>query len=235
MNIIYILSTIILQTQSTYTVEISWDPVTKDTLGNDIIISGYNIYWVDHIANTLEDFGAYKSTSISNSFNIIDLQEGIVYYVAVTAYDLYGNESGLSNIVQVIMPIPDPPAIINPFMRPTGLIGTIIDANSIHLTWNEVTKDSIGLNPAYPDGYRIYVSTDYAVQIYPSQYFGVYNMSVVATEAIVVGLTPDTLHYFAVTAYNETNESAFSDIFQIKLPPIIKIINPMYDFKVYKK
>lgn len=83
-------------------VELTWDHSTSTT------VTGYNVYW--GLAS-----GAYTShvaIPYQNTYILTGLQPN-TYYIAVTAFDQYGNESGYSNEVRVV--------VTGPIQPPGGL------------------------------------------------------------------------------------------------------------------
>ncbi len=93
--------------------QVSWDANTESDL------AGYKVYYgtVSGAYGTSADVGNVTSYQIPSI-----AQEGQTIYVAVTAYDTAGNESGFSNEVSVFVPDSTAPA------PPKGLIARIIDA-----------------------------------------------------------------------------------------------------------
>lgn len=83
-------------------VDASWDEVTEDIENAPENIMGYFIYYDDQsrgeeTINTAPN--AYYNrinTGNSTSIRLNDLEDGITYYFAVTAYDNQGNESEFS-------------------------------------------------------------------------------------------------------------------------------------------
>ena len=75
---------------------VTWNPVDKAT--------GYNIYW-SHAAG-ISNGGSVKITNVSSPHIHSGLENGALYYYAVTAYNEYG-ESGISQEVSAI-PRTDP-------------------------------------------------------------------------------------------------------------------------------
>lgn len=73
------------------TFAMSWDPVTQDISGNNISVSGYNIYW----SSVSGQRGTKIGTVTTNSFKFTETKPG-TYYGTVTAY-LPNSESAQSN------------------------------------------------------------------------------------------------------------------------------------------
>ena len=71
---------------------ISWDPNTEPDL------KGYKIYYGTSPGGYTQIIDVGKKSK----YIIRNLQEGIPYYFAVTAYDTAGNESGFSNEVSIV-------------------------------------------------------------------------------------------------------------------------------------
>lgn len=97
--------------QSTGNIKITWDKNTEADL------AGYKVYRCEKsVANG--DTSAYavvidKKNTIA-SFEWKNLQLGKTYYMAVTAYDNSGNESGFSNEVSQFLKEVEPPKDTTP-------------------------------------------------------------------------------------------------------------------------
>ena len=75
-------------------VTLSWDAPTKNADGTPLTdLAGYKIYYgtSSHAYSTAIDVGNVAKHMVSN------LENGVVYYFAVTAHDTSGNESNFSN------------------------------------------------------------------------------------------------------------------------------------------
>lgn len=83
---------------------LSWDPPTTNADGSPLTdLSGYRIYYgtSSGVYVMTLDVGSVINSTINN------LTDGEIYYFAVTAYDLSGNESDFSNeISKSILGIP---------------------------------------------------------------------------------------------------------------------------------
>ena len=80
-------------------VTLSWDAPTTNADGTPLTdLAGYKIYYgtSSHAYSTAIDVGNVTKHMVSN------LENGVVYYFAVTAYDTSGNESNFSNEVSGI-------------------------------------------------------------------------------------------------------------------------------------
>jgi len=97
--------------QSTGNIKITWDKNTETDL------AGYKVYLCEKsVANG--DTSAYavvvdKKNTVA-SFEWRNLQLGKMYYMAVTAYDNSGNESGFSNEVSQFLKEVEPPKDTTP-------------------------------------------------------------------------------------------------------------------------
>jgi chitinase len=78
-------------------VTLAWDP------NRELDLAGYVAYWGRSSGsyNTSRDVGTQSTTVISG------LQEGVVYYFAVTAYDSDGNQSAFSDELVYAVPVAD--------------------------------------------------------------------------------------------------------------------------------
>lgn len=83
---------------------LTWDPPTTNTDGSSLTdLGGYMVYYGP-------TSGLYENiTDVGNvtTWNVTNLTEGRIFYFAVTAYDISGNESGFSNeVTKTIIGIP---------------------------------------------------------------------------------------------------------------------------------
>ena len=83
---------------------LSWDPPATNADGSPLTdLNGYRIYYgtSSGVYETVIDVGSVITSTVTN------LTDGSLYYFAVTAYDLSGNESDFSNEVKkIILGIP---------------------------------------------------------------------------------------------------------------------------------
>ena len=68
------------------TVTLAWDANTEDDL------AGYKIYY----GTASRDYSNWKVVGNITQYTLEDLDDGVTYYLAATAYDLYNNESAYS-------------------------------------------------------------------------------------------------------------------------------------------
>jgi len=171
---------VVASTNSTTSVTIGWGTVSGAT--------GYYIYRSTDKTGTYEQIGSSTSTSYTDN----RLSAGTTYYYRVAAYNNGGTGSESSFISITTMP-----------NAPTSVVATVNSANSIIVSWKEVSGAT---------GYRIYRSTTSS---------GTYEL-VGTTSAISYtnsGLTLGTTYYYKVSAYNSGGEGSQSDkVSTIALP-----------------
>ncbi len=81
-------------------ITLSWDPPTTNEDGSPLTdLAGYKIYY----GTSSRNYSFYINVGNVNSYTINNLTEGAIYYFAVTAYDISGNESKFSNEVSKII------------------------------------------------------------------------------------------------------------------------------------
>ncbi|NOY59177.1 MAG: T9SS type A sorting domain-containing protein [Calditrichaeota bacterium] len=82
-------------------ITIEWDANQEKDL------AGYRIYW----GTMSRNYQHQADVGMRTQFQINDLQEGMRYYMAVTAVDLWGNESSFSQEIRFVLgeelPLPD--------------------------------------------------------------------------------------------------------------------------------
>ena len=71
--------------------DLAWDANTEPHL------AGYRVYY----GTASREYGIDNSIDVGNTttYRVDSLLEGVTYYIAVTAYDMYGNESDFSDEV----------------------------------------------------------------------------------------------------------------------------------------
>ena len=89
---------------------LAWDDNTEADL------AGYKVY----IGTASQTFSQIVDVGHVTAFTVTDLQEGETYYSAVTAYDIYMNESDFSNEVSTTIPVTAPPPEPEPVNSPPG-------------------------------------------------------------------------------------------------------------------
>jgi len=91
LNIIFVaafLLSFVYSVRAVYSAQVTleWEASSGD-------VAGYNVYQ----GTSSKDYDVTLDVGNWNSVTIADLEDGEVYYFAVTAYDTDGNESGYSN------------------------------------------------------------------------------------------------------------------------------------------
>jgi hypothetical protein len=90
----------VFQTARAADITLSWDPPTENSDGTPLSdLAGYKIYYGTSSGNYTTVVDVMNATI----YTIKNLPEGFTYYFAVTAYDIYGNESEFSNEVSKII------------------------------------------------------------------------------------------------------------------------------------
>jgi hypothetical protein len=90
---------------SAMSVTASWDPVTLNVEEQPEEVAGYFIYWDanervnDDPIDKLSEYPNRQDAGPNESFTLTTLDGSKDYYFAVTAYDLWGNESNFSEEV----------------------------------------------------------------------------------------------------------------------------------------
>lgn len=116
-------------------ISLAWDFLDENVLG-------YRIYWGNHFWQ----FSHYLDVGKSNSATVINLQDSVQYFFAVTAFDYWGNESSFSNQVSNF-PIDSPvysqfqisESYPNPFVIESTLLMTVPEKLDIKIMiYNEI-------------------------------------------------------------------------------------------------
>jgi hypothetical protein len=170
---------LLISTTNAYSAQITiaWNPNSESDL------AGYKMYY----GSSSRNYDSSVDVGSQTSYTLSGLVESETYYIALTAYDISGNESNYSAELVYNVPYTTLPSM------PTGLQATAISKSQIDLSWNAST-DNIGIT-----GYRIYRG---GTQI--------------ATTANTIyqdtGLSPSTTYSYAVSAYDAAgNESGQSN------------------------
>ena len=162
-------------------------------------VSSYRVYR-DNVF-----YAVVSSTNYSNT----SVVAGETYAYAVTAVDIYGNESAKSNTVSVTVPVdvlPSPsegaPSV------PANLSAIAPDNTKVNLAWNASTDDVEVM------GYKIYRDGSYLTQ---TRYISYVN----------TGVTAGRTYSYAVSAFDSAgNESAKSAEVSINVPlSLLSVLN----------
>src|SRR4030042_4199018 len=73
-------------------IRIAWDPNSEPDL------AGYKVYY-GTASGVYNGPGSPMNVGNVNSYRLLDLNPGQIYFIALKAYDTFGNESGYSNEV----------------------------------------------------------------------------------------------------------------------------------------
>ncbi len=107
----------------------SWAPNSESDL------AGYNFFQ----GTTSGSYGPSVDVGNRTTHTALNLQAGLTYYFAVTAYDTSGNESlpslEVSKHIPVLTSDTTPPSI------PTGLVGTMLSTSDVALSWKASTDN----------------------------------------------------------------------------------------------
>lgn len=95
---------------SAETVGLAWNANTESDL------SGYRVY----VGTESRAYRMPIDVGNTTAYEVLDLEAGITYFFAVTAYDTSGNESGFSN--EVTETVEDTSPDTTPPAPPTGLV-----------------------------------------------------------------------------------------------------------------
>ena len=167
-------------------------------------LAGYKVYK----GNSSRNYESSMNVNASTTFTSRELELGVTYYFAVTAYDEVDNESGYSAEVEVMIPLPD----IVPPMIPV-ISSYNLEQNKIHVKW--MNNDEVDLG-----GYNFHYGTE----------SGVYTQKIdVGTnvEYTTPVLERGVKYYFTVSAYDTAgNESDKAKELNIKIPEVVSDNTP---------
>lgn len=161
-----------------------------------------SLKWNDNSEADLAGYAVYRFTGSENVFQRLadglgvtsytdeTVSSDLTYHYAVTALDLQGNESDLSNVVSIT--VQDPPPL-----APGGLVASSGDG-VVNLSWNGNTDTDLS-------GYAVYRSTTHGSG------YDLLLSGVAATTFSDNAVTNGTTYYYVVTALDTGgNESPFS-------------------------
>ena len=102
-------------------------------------LNGYKVYYSTESCDFNKQSGTYAGFSKQNSFTLNDLNSDLNYYAKVTAIDISGNESEMSNC---IMQKPNPVAAPNAptLTSSTHTNNSWSNKKDVKITWNAVTN-----------------------------------------------------------------------------------------------
>ncbi len=109
-------------------IRLAWDPNTESD------VAGYKIYY----GTSSKSYSGSVDVGNVTSYHLTGLKEGQTYYVAVTAYNTSGSESGYSSEVSGVATEPTPPVSetpptvsTTPTSEPTTSSETPLDKHSL--------------------------------------------------------------------------------------------------------
>lgn len=154
-------------------IDLSWTAST-DNVG----VTGYNIY----------RGGNLIGTSATNSFSNTGLSPSTLYNYRVSAFDLAGNESGLSNQASATT-MAQTGGDTTPPNAPANLMAMANSSSQINLSWN-FSSDNVGVT-----GYNIYRNG----QLVGTTANNTFNDT---------GLSPSTTYNYRVRAFDAANNQS---------------------------
>jgi hypothetical protein len=156
-NILHVLLAIIISLNASVAfasvVTLSWDAPTANADGTTLTdLAGYKVYY----CTSSGDYSEYIDVGNVLSYMVSDLENGFVYYFAVTAYDTSGNESEYSNDVSgVAKSILECDLIPDATVIPRG--GTLGFQAIVTNYTDESATVVLASQVTYPDGTEIFL------------------------------------------------------------------------------
>lgn len=147
----------------------------------------YNLYW--STSSSITKTNSTKMTNVTSTYTLTTLTNGMLYYVAMTAVNAYG-ESSLSAVISGIPVWPVPAAPANVVFTP--------DNDQAWITWNNSTGAA---------SYNLYWGT--SMNITKTNSTKVTN---VTNPYLLINLINGNQYYVGVTAVNTSGESELSAI-----------------------
>ncbi len=183
---------------------LAWDPNTEEDL------AGYKI----HIGASSHTYSQIIDVGHVTTYTVSNLSDGQTYYAAITAYDIYGNESGFSNEVSTTIgapppPEPEPEPAPEPDPEPTPEPDNSPPSASFTFSCSDLVCSFTNTSTDF-DGSVVAWSWDFgewasSTQQSPSHTYasdGTYNVSLVATDDY--GATDTTSQGVTVTSSSGT-------------------------------
>ena len=187
-------------------VSLRWTPVEADDL------KGYNMYWRG--GAPADSLSANRMFVSGNSIIITNLDYDTLYYFAVTAVDLSGNESAFS-VQQSGKPLnttsPSPPTGVN-------IAAENVDVPKINVYWAQNTEPDIS-------HYNVYralsaAGLDDSLSAFITSTFQEYYTDI----NVEVGIT----YFYKITAVDKEEwESSSSSIMSDRILPPVELISPV--------
>mgnify|MGYP006299498725 CR=1 FL=1 len=154
-------------------IHVSWNP------NDETDLEGYKV----HYGTTSKNYQTTVDVSNATSYSTPELQNGVTYFLAVTAYDTANNQSDFSDEISYSVNAEDrtPPAV-------PVVSNFEIEDRKVHLYWNNVEDNDLA-------GYKIYYGTS-------TRNYDVVEDIEKANEYITPDLDGCFTYYFAFTAYD---------------------------------
>jgi hypothetical protein len=103
-SLILFLALLFLSTKSVAQIRLAWDPNTEPD------VAGYQIYY----GTASRSYGYSIDVGNVTTYTLLDLTQGVTYYIALTAYDSANNKSDYSNEVSgTVTETISPPNVLN--------------------------------------------------------------------------------------------------------------------------
>lgn len=181
-------------------VTLSWTSVSNAT--------SYNVYYAT--AAGVTRFTGTKTSSVFSPYVQTGLTAGTTYYFVVTAVNSAGESDISGQVSATTTATPPAPTVA---AAPTGVIASG-GTNQVTLSWNASSSAT---------SYNVYYATTAGVTTTNGT-----KLTVVASPAVLTGLTAGTTYYYIVTAVNSVGESAPSiQVAAATLPPTPTPVAPV--------
>lgn len=138
------------------------------TANTESDLSGYLVY----VGNASGRYTSCTDVGKTTSYQIRNVTPGKAYYVALTAYDTSGNESGYSAEVRAVVPASTVPTTTPSIRLLSPVAGAVLVA-APQLRWSAQLLTSFSLYLAIngSDYHRIYSGTDTSYSLPPSLWY----------------------------------------------------------------
>lgn len=156
-------------------IRVTWAPNSEEDL------AGYKVYY----GNASGSYTTNVDVGNICIYDIKDVPEKTTYYIAVTAYDTSGNESGYSQEAFINTPDITPPGIPGVPVLTAGI-------KCITVSWQSVVG---------AEGYKIYYKTG-------SGSYGAPIDAGAVTNYKIDGLADNTVYFVKISAYDEANNES---------------------------